>query len=90
MGNCKRKGTVTEEIEPASLASEDARSELRRKVVLPSAIHEHGAVRGRRATRSVSGTGHEREERRPFRQVEVRKLALGRGHNRPRGLSSRP
>ena len=27
---------------------------------------------------------HEREERRPFRHVEIRKLGPGRGHNRPR------
>lgn len=77
--------------EPAPTpVSEDAHSELRRKVVLPTAIHEHGAVRGRRPVRATPSAGHEREERRPFRQVEVRKLGSGRGHNRPRGAQPQP
>jgi bifunctional DNA-binding transcriptional regulator/antitoxin component of YhaV-PrlF toxin-antitoxin module len=33
--------------------------------------------------------GHEPEERRPFRNVEVRKLGPGRGHDRPRASRSR-
>jgi len=84
-----RKAAMTEETDPASLASE-AGSELRRKLVLPTAIHQQGPVRGRRATRPTSGAGHEREERRPFARVEVRKLGTGRGHNKPRRLPSQP
>jgi hypothetical protein len=38
----------------------------------------------RRREPSWTGGGYEREERRPFRNVEVRKLGPGRGHNRPR------
>jgi hypothetical protein len=38
----------------------------------------------RRPARVTFDTGYEREERRPFRQVEVRKLGPGRGHNRSR------
>lgn len=83
-----RKVAVAPEIEPASLADIDAHSELRRKVMLPSAIHEHGPVRGRRSGRAVPSSGYEREERRPFARVEVRKLGPGRGHNRPRGSQS--
>jgi AbrB family looped-hinge helix DNA binding protein len=37
--------------------------------------------------RARSDAGSRFEERRPFRQVEVRKLGPGRGHNRPRGRS---
>ena len=76
------------EPEAASLTGVGAPSELRRRVVLPTALHEHGAVRGRRAARPVHGAGHEREERRPFAHVEVRKLGPGRGHTRPRRLPS--
>ncbi|HEX6010508.1 MAG TPA: hypothetical protein VFY87_01625, partial [Geminicoccaceae bacterium] len=32
-------------------------------------------------------SGFQPVERRPFRNVEVRKLGPGRGHNRPRGHS---
>ena len=37
--------------------------------------------------RARGDAGSRFEERRPFRQVEVRKLGPGRGHNRPRGRS---
>ena len=35
--------------------------------------------------RARGDTGFQPVERRPFRNVEVRKLGPGRGHNRPRG-----
>ena len=78
--------------EPAPLTEVGVASELRRKVVLPTALHEHGAVRGRRPERAMQGAGYgyERDERRPFRQVEVRKLGPGRRHNRARRLQSQP
>ena len=88
-GRPRRVATIPDS-EPASLVSVGTGSELRRKVVLPSALHEHGPVRGRRSVRAIPSTGHEREERRPFRQVEVRKLGPGRGHNRPRGSQLQP
>jgi AbrB family looped-hinge helix DNA binding protein len=37
--------------------------------------------------RTRSDSGFQAVERRPFRNVEVRKLGPGRGHNRPRGHS---
>jgi AbrB family looped-hinge helix DNA binding protein len=37
-----------------------------------------------------SDSGYQREERRPFRHVEVRKLGPGRGHNRPGRLFPGP
>jgi hypothetical protein len=45
------------------------------------------AVASRRAW---GDAGSRFEERRPFRNVEVRKLGPGRGHNRPRGRSWPP
>jgi hypothetical protein len=76
---------------PAPIPERAPRSELRRRVALPPVPGPEPAapVRGRRPTRAASGGGAEREERRPFRHVEVRKLGPGRGHHRPRGLSSR-
>ena len=68
--------------EPASLAEAGARSELGRKVALP---REEVAVRGRVRAWVLPSTGHEREERRPFPHVEVRKLGPGRRHHRSRG-----
>jgi hypothetical protein len=65
--------------EPASLAEAGARSELGRKVALP---REEVAVRGRVRAWVLPSTGHEREERRPFPHVEVRKLGPGRRHHR--------
>jgi AbrB family looped-hinge helix DNA binding protein len=43
-----------------------------------------------RPPRARSDAGYPMEERRPFRNVEVRKLGPGRGHNRPRGGHARP
>jgi antitoxin component of MazEF toxin-antitoxin module len=65
--------------EPAPLAEADARSQLWRKVALP---REEVAVRGRVRAWVLPSTGHEREERRPFPHVEVRKLGPGRRHHR--------
>jgi hypothetical protein len=71
--------------EPVSLTEEGARSELRRKVALPPPREEPVAVRGRVRAWVMPNTGHEREERRPFPHVEVRKLGPGRRHPRSRG-----
>jgi antitoxin component of MazEF toxin-antitoxin module len=71
--------------EPASLPEEEARSELRRKVALPMLKEERVAVPGRVRAWVLPSTGHEREERRPFPHVEVRKLGPGRRHHRSRG-----
>jgi hypothetical protein len=65
--------------EPASL-TEEARAELWRKIASPR--EEPVAVRGRVRVWVKSDTGHEREERRPFPHVEVRKLGPSRRHHR--------
>jgi bifunctional DNA-binding transcriptional regulator/antitoxin component of YhaV-PrlF toxin-antitoxin module len=46
----------------------------------PAPAPDHRPVRPTRE----AAYGHELEERRPFRNVEIRKLGPGRGHNRPR------
>jgi hypothetical protein len=51
---------------------------------MPKVSDEAAAPPPRRPARVTFDTGYEREERRPFRDVEVRKLGPGRGHNRPR------
>ncbi len=71
--------------EPAFLAEEGARSELGRRMALPPPREEPVAVRGRVRAWVMPNTGHEREERRPFPHVEVRKLGPGRRHHRSRG-----
>jgi hypothetical protein len=71
--------------EPASLTEKEARSELGRKMALPLPREAPVAMRGRVRTWVLPSTGHEREERRPFPHVEVRKLGPGRRHHRPRG-----
>jgi hypothetical protein len=71
--------------EPASLTEEGARSELGRKVAVPLPREAPVAVRGRVRAWVMPSTGHEREERRPFPHVEVRKLGPGRRHHRSRG-----
>jgi hypothetical protein len=71
--------------EPASLAEEAARAELERKTALPLPREAPVAVRGRVRAWVMPSTGHEREERRPFPHVEVRKLGPGRRHHRSRG-----
>jgi bifunctional DNA-binding transcriptional regulator/antitoxin component of YhaV-PrlF toxin-antitoxin module len=58
---------------------------LRRKAERPAAAgSDEVAAPAPRPARVGFDTGYEREERYPFRQVEVRKLGPGRGHNRPR------
>lgn len=75
--------------EPASLIEEAARSELRRKQA-PPAPEPHRAwalARDPRPERRGHDGPGEREKR-PFRQVEVRKLGPGRGHNKDRVRAS--
>jgi hypothetical protein len=69
--------------EPVSLAEDEVRSETWDKVLLPTR-EEPAAVRGRPRAWIMPGGGYEREERRPFPHVEVRKLGPGRRHNRLR------
>ena len=61
---------------------------LRRKadLVQAKAGDDRVAAPDQRPARVRNDTGYEREERRPFRHVEVRKLGPGRGHNRPHRL----
>jgi AbrB family looped-hinge helix DNA binding protein len=79
---------VAEEFEPAAAPVSGAGEpwKLRRKAELPLAnVSDAPAVApARRPARIGFDTGYEREERHPFRQVEVRKLGPGRGHNRSR------
>ncbi len=71
--------------EPASLTEEGARAEPGRKAALPLPREAPVAVRGRVRAWVMPSTGHEREERRPFPHVEVRKLGPGRRHHWSRG-----
>jgi hypothetical protein len=80
-----RKAKLDPAPEPASLAEKGARSELGRKVALPLPREAPVAMRGRVRAWIMPNTGHEREERRPFPHVEVRKLGPGRRHHRSRG-----
>ncbi len=79
---------VPEEPKPAAVPVSGAGEtwKLRRKAELPVASVSDDPVvpPARRPTRVTFDTGYEREERHPFRQVEVRKLGPGRGHHRPR------
>ena len=64
---------------------------LRPKAELPVTAPEPVPLpprRARRAEPTQTGSGYEREERRPFRNVEVRKLGPGRRHNRPQRNTS--
>ena len=56
---------------------------LRPKAELPVTAPEPVPMSPGRVEPSRTGGGYEREERRPFRNVEVRKLGPGRRHNRP-------
>jgi hypothetical protein len=76
------------EREPAPVTAVRVRSELRRKLVLPPSFLDHVPARGRRTEQLLAGSGYEREERRPFSNVEVRKLGPGRGHNKTGRLAS--
>ena len=76
------------EPEPGSALAEGGVWKLRPKAELPVPAPEPVPLPPRRAEPSRTGGGYEREERRPFRNVEVRKLGPGRRHNRPqRGTS---
>ncbi|MFZ1427542.1 MAG: hypothetical protein WAS21_12290, partial [Geminicoccaceae bacterium] len=59
---------------------------LRPKAALPEASPDPmpDAPPPRRREAAWRSSGGEREERRPFRNVEVRKLGPGRRHNRSR------
>ena len=73
----------------APLTEEAVRSELRRKQSPPAPDLEQAwaPVRDPRPERRGHDAGTEREKR-PFRQVEVRKLGPGRGHTRGRPRAS--
>ena len=74
---------VAIEPEPGSPVAEDGMWKLRPKAELAVSHPEPVPIPPRRAEPSRTGGGYEREERRPFRNVEVRKLGPGRRHNRP-------
>ena len=68
---------------PSSMVGEGELWKLRPKAELPTASPEpEPAPPPRRPEPSRYGGSHELEERRPFRNVEVRKLGPGRRHNR--------
>ena len=76
-------------LEPAKAPSpgdETVVWKLRPKAALPEASPDPGldAPPPRRREPAWGSSGGEREERRPFRNVEVRKLGPGRRHNRSR------
>ena len=80
---------IAVEPEPGSPVAEGGVWKLRPKAELPVTAPEPVPLPPRRAEPTRTGSGYEREERRPFRNVEVRKLGPGRRHNRPqRGTSS--
>ena len=76
------------EPEPGSPVAENALWKLRPKAELPVTAPEPVPLPPRRAEPTQTGSGYEREERRPFRNVEVRKLGPGRRHNRPQRNTS--
>ena len=67
---------------PSSLVGAGGLWKLRPKVELPVASPDPVPPPPRRPEPSRYGGSHEFEERRPFRNVEVRKLGPGRRHNR--------
>jgi AbrB family looped-hinge helix DNA binding protein len=68
---------------PSSMVGAGGLWKLRPKAELPAASPELEPVPpARRPEPSRYGGSHELEERRPFRNVEVRKLGPGRRHNR--------
>ena len=89
-----RKAEVEPGPAPASVPVPAPLWELRRKADRPVVVaggDDPVSVPDRRPVRLAWERvhGHEPEERRPFRNVEVRKLGPGRGHDKPRASRSR-
>jgi len=78
------------EPEPGPALAEGGVWKLRPKAELPVTAPEPVPLPPRRAEPSHVGGGYEHEERRPFRNVEVRKLGPGRRHNRPQRGTNPP
>ena len=70
------------EARPSFMVGEGGLWKLRPKVELPVASPDPAPLPPRRPEPSRYGGSQEFEERRPFRNVEVRKLGPGRRHNR--------
>lgn len=83
IGRAEEASPATETA-PQPLATEAALWKLRPKAELQAEKPDPVPLPlpPRRREASWTGGGYEREERRPFRHVEVRKLGPGRGHNR--------
>ncbi len=81
---------IAAEPEPGPALAEGGVWKLRPKAELPVTAPEPVPMSPRRAEFVRTGGGYEREERRPFRNVEVRKLGPGRRHNRPQRGTSPP
>ena len=71
-----------EEAEPSSMVGESTLWKLRPKAELAAKSPDPAPSPPRRPESSRLAGSHEREERRPFRNVEIRKLGSGRRHNR--------
>ena len=67
---------------PSSMVGESTLWKLRPKAELTAKSPDPVPSPPRRPEPSRMGGSHEREERRPFRNVEIRKLGSGRRHNR--------
>ena len=67
---------------PSSMVGESTLWKLRPKAELTAKSPDPVPSPPRRPERSRIGGSQEREERRPFTNVEIRKLGAGRGHNR--------
>ena len=89
-----RKAEVKPEPAPAPLPTPAEPWQLRRKADRPivAASNDPAPAPERHLMRPMREAAyeHEREERRPFRHVEIRKLGPGRGHNRSRTSRSWP
>ena len=70
------------EPKPSSMVGDGALWKLRPKAELTEKAPDPAPPPPRRPESSRLGGSHEREERRPFRNVEVRKLGTGRRHPR--------
>ena len=67
---------------PSSMVGEGTLWKLRPKAELTAKAPDPAPPPPRRPEPSRIGGSREREERRPFTNVEIRKLGAGRGHNR--------